>query len=63
MTWFLESTKAKGLRFEILELDKTTMRAKLLGCTGAPFERDISAATLEKYGYVVIKGEKPSEPE
>lgn len=55
--WFLESTKAPGLRFKIVHLDKQTMRAKLLGDTGVPFERDISAETLEKYGYRITKAE------
>lgn len=55
--WFLEHTKAKGLRFKIIKLDKANMRATLQGDTGVPFERDISQATLDKYGYVIVKGE------
>lgn len=57
MTWFLESTKAKGLRFKILKLDKSTMRATLQGDTGVPFDRDISGDTLSKYGYKITKVE------
>lgn len=55
MAWYLESTKARGLRFKIVKLDKATMRATLEGDTGVPFERDISADTLAKYGYKILK--------
>ena len=55
--WFLESTKAPGLRFKIVKLDKASMRATLLGDTGVPFEREISQATLDKYGYKLIQAE------
>lgn len=57
MAWYLESTKAKGLRFKIIKLDKATMRATLQGDTGVPFERDISGETLTKYGYKIVKAE------
>jgi hypothetical protein len=56
--WYLESTKAPGLRFKIVKLDKATMRATLLGATGVPFERDIGNDTLEKYGYKIVKREE-----
>lgn len=56
-TWYLESTRAKGLRFKILKLDKATMRATLQGDTGVPFDRDISGDTLAKYGYKIVKVE------
>jgi len=56
-TWYLESTKVKGLRFKILKLDKATMRATLQGDTGVPFEHSITQETLDKLGYVVAKGE------
>ncbi|MFM7007917.1 MAG: hypothetical protein ACKO0Z_01055 [Betaproteobacteria bacterium] len=59
MKWFLVSTKAKNLKFEIVELDKATMRAKLKGDTGVPFERDLSGDTLAKYGYKIEKIEVP----
>lgn len=55
--WYLDSTKAKGLRFEIVKLDKSTMRATLKGDTGVPFERDIGGDTLAKYGYKIVKAE------
>lgn len=57
MPFYLESTKAKGLRFRILKLDKTTMHAQLMGETGVPFERVITQDVLEKYGFKVVKGE------
>lgn len=50
-TWYLESTKAEGLRFKILTLEKSTMHAQLLGETGVPFERVITQDVLDKYGY------------
>jgi hypothetical protein len=59
MAWYLVSTKAKGLKFKILKLNKETMRADLQGDTGVPFERDISQATLDKYGYVITKIDEP----
>lgn len=56
MQWYLESTKAQGLRFRILEFDKATLRAKLVGVTGVPFERVLSDDVLEKFGYRIVKG-------
>lgn len=60
--WFLESTKAKGLRFKIVKLDRSTMKATLVGDTGVPFERDISNESLEKFGYKIVKQEPKGEP-
>jgi hypothetical protein len=51
--FFLVSTKAKGLEFEIVKLDRDNMRATLQGETGVPFETSIQQAELDKYGYVV----------
>lgn len=62
MAWFLESTKAQGLRFKINKLDKTTMRATLQGDTGVPFERDISQETLDKYGYKIVRVDDAAVP-
>lgn len=56
--WYLESTKAPGLRFRIVTLDKSTMRATLQGDTGVPFDRDIGQETLDKYGYKIVKREE-----
>jgi len=58
--WYLQSTKAVGLRFRIVSLDRETKRARLLGDTGVPFERILSDEVLMKYGYVVV--EVPDEP-
>jgi hypothetical protein len=60
--WFLESTKAPGLRFKIVKLDKETLRAELMGDTGVAFERDISGDALAKYGYQIIKVEVSDGP-
>lgn len=49
--WYLVSTKMPNLKFKIVTLDKSTMRATLQGDTGVPFERDISQETLDKFGY------------
>src|ERR1700756_5727409 len=57
MPWFLESTKGPGLFFEIVKLDKATMRATLKGQTGVPFERSIAQDELTKYGYKIAKRE------
>ena len=59
--WFLVSTKAKGLKFEIVKLDRATMRATLKGDTGVPFERDLGGDTLAKYGYEIKKHEVPDD--
>lgn len=59
MAWYLESTKAKGLRFKIVKLNRETMKADLQGDTGVPFERDISQATLDKYGYRIVNVDEP----
>ena len=56
-SWYLESTKAPGLRFKIVKLDKATMRATLQGDTGVPFERSIAEDELAKYGYQIVKRE------
>lgn len=51
---FLVSTKAKGLRFEILKVNKdlNPPMATLQGDTGVPFEIALTQETLDKYGYV-----------
>ena len=51
--FFLVSTKAKGLEFEIVDLDKDNMRATLQGETGVPFQTSIRQDELDKYGYTV----------
>jgi len=57
MAWYVVSTKAPGLKFKIVKLDKTTMRATLEGATGVPFEKDISQDMLDKFGYKIEKVE------
>lgn len=57
-TWYLESTKAPGLRFKVLKLDRQTMIATLVGATEVPFDRNIGQETLDKYGYKVVKVEE-----
>lgn len=59
MAWYLESTKAKGLRFKIVSLDKATMNATLLGDTGVPFDRNIGQDVLTKLGYIIVQIEEP----
>lgn len=57
--FFLESTKSPGLMFEIVKLDRSTMRAQLLGGTGVTFERCITKESLDRFGYkVVVKEEE-----
>lgn len=50
---YLVSTKAKGLKFEVLKLDRESMKATLKGDTGVPFDMQISQDVLDKYGYTV----------
>lgn len=61
--WFLVSTKAPGLQFEIVELDRTNMRATLKGDTGVPFVRDINQEALDKYGYKIVMHAAETTPE
>jgi hypothetical protein len=51
--FWLVSTKAKGLKFKIVSLDRDNMRATLQGDTGVPFETSVSQDVLDKLGYVV----------
>lgn len=51
--FWLESTKAKGLKFKVIQLDRENMRATLEGDTGVPFETSIAQDVLDKLGYVV----------
>jgi hypothetical protein len=55
MAFFLESTRKPGLRYRVAKLDKATMRATLVGELNVPFERVLDAASLEKYGYKIVK--------
>jgi hypothetical protein len=55
MAWYLESTRAPGLRFKIVKLDKASMTATLQGVgSTTTFTRSISEADLQKYGYKVV---------
>lgn len=51
---FLVSTKAKGLKFEILKVNQNLNppMATLQGDTGIPFDIPLTEETLNKYGYV-----------
>lgn len=55
MAFFIESTRKPGLRYKVVKLDKSTMRATLLGELEVPFERVLDAVSLEKYGYKIVK--------
>lgn len=55
--WYLESTTAPGLRFKILNFDRATKRAKLLGDTGVPFETALTDEVLEQYHYRIVRVE------
>lgn len=60
--FYLESTTVKGLRFDIVSLDKEKMRATLQGATGVPFEQSVSEDALKKFGYVVKRELEDAEP-
>lgn len=61
---YLASTKKDGLRFRILgravenpeepDPDKVRMRLTLEGAHGITFERVVTSASLEKFGYQVV---------
>lgn len=59
--FYLESTKAEGLSFRILKLDRNSMLAQLLGDTGVPFERVLTDDVLNKYGYRVVVRHEEAE--
>jgi len=58
IAFFISSTR-KGPKFRMLKLNKETMVATLQGETGVPFERKIDQASLDLYGYRVVKEELP----
>ena len=66
MAFYVESTKAPGLRFKLIKFNKDTRIGTLLGDTGVPFERSLADDVLKKYGFkVVVVDEKvvqASEP-
>lgn len=62
MTWYLKSTKHKGLKFEILEFNKEAKKAKIQGDTGVPFEISMTQDNLKKYGYEVVKVTENESP-
>jgi hypothetical protein len=51
--FWLVSTKAKGLKFRVLKLNKEEKRATLQGETGVPFETGIAQEQLDKLGYII----------
>lgn len=60
MAWYLQSTKAEGLRFKIVKLDKATGHATLMGDTGVPFERQLTPELLQKFGYRPVQVAEPA---
>lgn len=54
---YLESTKAPGLRFRVMKVEKGTMRAQLLGDTGVAFERVLTDDVMNRYGYKLVRVE------
>lgn len=51
--FFLVSTKAKGLKFEIVELNREEMKATLRGDTGVDFTASVTQAELDRLGYTI----------
>jgi hypothetical protein len=56
---YLENLKNPTVRFEVVSYDKATHTAKIKGEYGAEFSRDVSKEALAKYGYRIVKSEKP----
>lgn len=54
---YLENLKDPDVRFKVMSYDKETKVAKLKGGYGAEFSRDISKASLAKFGYKIVKSE------
>jgi hypothetical protein len=51
MAWYVVSTKAPGLKFRIVKLDKNSMQATLKGDTGVEFDKTLTQDVLDKFGY------------
>ena len=60
--FYLQSTKAKGLQFKIVKLDKESMIATLKGDTGVEFTQSVKPDNLAKFGYEVLSREPTLAP-
>jgi hypothetical protein len=59
MRVYVQSTKNPELRFEVVTYDSASKTATLRGEFGAQFTRDMSKASLQKYGYEIVESETP----
>lgn len=50
--FWIVSTKAKGLKFKVVDFDTNTKKATLLGDTGVPFQHAVDDDTMARLGYV-----------
>jgi hypothetical protein len=55
---YIENLKDPSVRFRVVEYDKESKMGKLEGEYGAKFSRDLSKASLAKFGYKIVKSEK-----
>jgi hypothetical protein len=55
---YVESLTNPSIRFQVLDYDKESGKAKLRGAFGAEFTRSIAKADLKKYGFKVVPSEK-----
>lgn len=51
--FWLVNTTLSGLRYRVLDRNKDTMRATIVGDTGVPFEVSVKPDDLEKLAYTV----------
>lgn len=54
---YIENIKNPNIRFKVNKYDKETKLGTLEGEYGAVFSRDLSKASLEKYGYKLVKSD------
>jgi len=54
---YIQNIKNPDIRFKVNKYDKDTKLGTLEGEFGAVFSRDLSKASLEKYGYKLVKSE------
>jgi len=55
---YVQSTTNPTVRFEVMEYDSASGKARLRGAFGAEFSRSIAKPDLQKYGFTIVKSEK-----
>lgn len=55
---YIENIKDPTVRFRVMSYDAESKMGKLAGEYGAEFSRDLSKASLAKFGYKIVKSDK-----